>query len=109
MCSRGLHRFANPPYLGRFPFSALPRVAPYCVPGGVRVVSISPFLLPYTGGVTKDDKYRLPRHPLTGEICRIYLFDRFGGCKALEKKGPGLRAPALSQHTECFVNASLAS
>src|SRR5829696_1390419 len=39
MPCRGLHGFANPPYLGRFPFSALHGVAPYCVPGGIRVVS----------------------------------------------------------------------
>jgi hypothetical protein len=36
---QGLHRLANPTYLGGFFFSALPSVAPYCVPGGVRVVS----------------------------------------------------------------------
>jgi hypothetical protein len=34
-----LHRVADPPYLSHFPFSALPCVAPYCVPGGIRVVS----------------------------------------------------------------------
>src|SRR5215217_2542495 len=39
MRCRGLHRVADPPYLGHFPFSALPCVAPYCVPGGIRVVS----------------------------------------------------------------------
>ena len=30
----------------RFPFPGLLRVAPYCVPGGVRVVSIFPSYLP---------------------------------------------------------------
>ena len=34
---RGLHELANPAYLSRFLFSGLPVVAPYCVPGGVRV------------------------------------------------------------------------
>lgn len=34
MCCRGLLWPANPPYLKGFPFSALPSVAPYCVPGG---------------------------------------------------------------------------
>ena len=34
-----MHRLANTPYLSRSLFSALPSVAPYCVPGGVRVVS----------------------------------------------------------------------
>jgi hypothetical protein len=32
---------AKPAYLSRLSFSALPRVALYCVPGGVRVVSMS--------------------------------------------------------------------
>jgi hypothetical protein len=32
---RDLQEFANPPYLSRFLFSALPRVAPYCARGGV--------------------------------------------------------------------------
>jgi hypothetical protein len=35
-----LQGFANPPFLCRFPFCALPCVAPYCVPGGIRVVSV---------------------------------------------------------------------
>jgi hypothetical protein len=33
---------ANPPYLSGFLFSGMLRVAPYCVPGGVRVVSYHP-------------------------------------------------------------------
>jgi hypothetical protein len=41
MRRRGLPMVANPPYLGRFLFSALPRVAPYCARSGVRVVSLS--------------------------------------------------------------------
>ena len=35
----GLHKVANSPYLSQFQFSAFPCVAPYCVLGGVRVVS----------------------------------------------------------------------
>jgi hypothetical protein len=35
-----LQAVAKPAYLGRFLFSVLPCVARYCVPGGVRVVSI---------------------------------------------------------------------
>jgi hypothetical protein len=35
---------ARPAYLSRFLCSALPCVAPFCAPGGVRVVSTSPFL-----------------------------------------------------------------
>jgi hypothetical protein len=36
-----LQTVANPAFLGLFPFSGLHGVAPYCAPGGVRVVSIS--------------------------------------------------------------------
>ena len=39
MCCRGVQGIANPAYLGGFLFSCLLRVAPYCVPGGIRVVS----------------------------------------------------------------------
>src|SRR5215203_5915191 len=39
MCCRGLQRLANTAYLEGFPFPALLRVAPYCVPGGIRMVS----------------------------------------------------------------------
>jgi hypothetical protein len=35
----GLHRNANPAFLGGFLCSGLLRVAPYCAPGGIRVVS----------------------------------------------------------------------
>src|SRR5215213_7014740 len=35
-----LQGFANPPFLCRFPFCALPCVAPYCACGGVKVVSV---------------------------------------------------------------------
>jgi hypothetical protein len=45
-----LHELANPAYLSRFPFSALPCVAPYCVPGGVRVVSGVPVAFYYLAG-----------------------------------------------------------
>jgi hypothetical protein len=38
---RGLQEGANPAYLSRFLYSGLLRVASYCVPGGVRVVSMS--------------------------------------------------------------------
>jgi hypothetical protein len=37
---RGLHGPANPAYLSCILCSALPSVAPYCVRGGIRVVSI---------------------------------------------------------------------
>ena len=37
-----LQGIANPAFLIRFLCSVLPCVAPYCVPGGVKVVSISP-------------------------------------------------------------------
>ena len=39
MCCTGVQRIAIAAYLEGFPFSALLRVAPYCVGGGIRVVS----------------------------------------------------------------------
>jgi hypothetical protein len=39
MCCRGLQGFANAAYLSGFLCSGLLRVAPYCVPGGISVVS----------------------------------------------------------------------
>src|SRR5215218_127057 len=39
MCCSGLHRVANHAFLGGFLCSGLQCVAPYCAPGGVRVVS----------------------------------------------------------------------
>jgi hypothetical protein len=37
--TQALQGIANAAYLEGFPFPALLRVAPYCVPGGVKVVS----------------------------------------------------------------------
>src|ERR687889_487521 len=42
MRCRGRHEFANGPYLRGFLFCVLRCVAPYCVPGGVRVASMAP-------------------------------------------------------------------
>src|SRR5215208_4095746 len=39
MRCRGVQGLANAAYLSGFPFPALLRVAPYCVLGGIRVVS----------------------------------------------------------------------
>jgi hypothetical protein len=36
MCCRGVQGLANPAYLGDFLCSGLLRVAPYCVPSGIR-------------------------------------------------------------------------
>ncbi len=38
-CFRVLQAFAKPAYVSRFLFYGLPHVAPYCAPGGVKVVS----------------------------------------------------------------------
>jgi hypothetical protein len=45
---RGLHRLADVAYLSGFLCCALPYVAPYCVRGGVRVVSIALSYPPHT-------------------------------------------------------------
>src|SRR5919107_1069221 len=46
----GLQELANPVYLKGFLCSALPCIAPYCVPGGIRVVSASAAELPSSKG-----------------------------------------------------------
>src|SRR5215211_7156537 len=48
MRCRGVLGIANAAYLEGFPFPALLRVAPYCAPGGIRVVSTSPVNSPDT-------------------------------------------------------------
>ena len=45
MCCRGVQGIAIPAFLGDFLCSGLLRVAPYCVPGGVRVVSTGILLM----------------------------------------------------------------
>ena len=39
MCCRRLQGAAKPAFLSRFLFCGLPSVAPYCAPGGIRLVS----------------------------------------------------------------------
>jgi hypothetical protein len=46
MRCRGVQGIANPPYLSGFLFSGLLRVAPNCVPGGIRMVSTTPSYRP---------------------------------------------------------------
>jgi hypothetical protein len=51
-----LQGFANPPYLCCFLFSGLLRVAPYCVPGGIRVVSKSLPFVAFEGSDSAEPK-----------------------------------------------------
>jgi hypothetical protein len=53
MHCRGVQRLAISAYLSRFLFSLLLRIAPHCVPGGIRVVSISCSYPPNTDGQNK--------------------------------------------------------
>jgi len=72
MRCRGLHRLANPAYLSGFPFSALRRVAPYCVLGGVRVVSN--YVTNSTADVptfTRDESHY--RHPVQVTIKMVTM------------------------------------
>src|ERR671910_922078 len=50
---RGLHEGATLPFLGRFHFSGLLSVAPYCAPGGIRVVSTGSPVIPRAGRLTR--------------------------------------------------------
>src|SRR5215203_1369906 len=78
MCCRGVHGVANPAYPEGFPFPALLSVAPYCVPGGIRVVSRGAtdtvrrqvrWHVPATFGTT----IRRPPFPRIAARCRIGL------------------------------------
>jgi hypothetical protein len=73
-----LHGLPIPPYPSGSTFSGLPRVAPYCVPGGIRVVSrVATATVrrqvqwhgPSTSGATIR-RHRLPR---VVECCKIRL------------------------------------
>jgi hypothetical protein len=66
-CS-GVQGFAIAAYLERFPFPALLRVAPYCVPGGIRVVSMSSApLASTTAFLEKGEPFResSPQHSVS--------------------------------------------
>src|SRR5215211_6487030 len=63
-----MHEVAIPVYLSRFLFSGLLSVAPYCVPGGIRVVS---------GRVTATVRQQVQWHALatfSRATIRRYLF-----------------------------------
>src|SRR5215217_5361761 len=68
MRCRGLHTLANPAYLAGFLCSALLSVAQYCVPGGVRVVSISLSPLPVTLSFTSSSI-----QSQSGKFCLVQL------------------------------------
>jgi hypothetical protein len=61
MRCRGVQGIANAAYLEGIPFPALLRVALYCVPGGIRLVSISPSS--YSSASPPSLKYLLMRTP----------------------------------------------
>src|SRR5215218_9188011 len=78
MRCRGVQRIANAAYLEEFPFPALLSVAPYCVPGGIRMVSGRAtatvrrqvrWHVPATFGTT----IRRPPFPRIAARCRIGL------------------------------------
>jgi len=49
MCCRDVQRLAIPAFLSGLLFSGLLRVAPYCAPGGIRVVSKMLFFIVVCG------------------------------------------------------------
>src|SRR5215211_1123943 len=83
MCCRGVQGIANAAYLEAFPFPVLLSVAPYCAPGGIRVVS---------GRATATVRQQVQWHgPATfGATIRRHLFlGVAAGCRiALDKPIP---------------------
>ena len=54
-----MQKLANPAYLEGFPFSGLLSIAPYCVRGGIRVVSTEASLLHATARLWYASEVRL--------------------------------------------------
>src|SRR5215213_3853683 len=88
MRCRGVHKLANPAYLGGFLCSALLRVAPYCVPGGIRVVSKA------TGSLARSGATRLWIVQLTSLqlrfACKVAAAHSSDRVSPLDKEQDGL-------------------
>ena len=92
-----MQRIANAAYLEGFPFPALLSVAPYCVPGGIRVVSeVHEFRV--AGSFALDTREEMGTgctHPVefTLGYCRHL---RYSGSVCLHQRGAeGRRTPDL--------------
>src|SRR5215203_3510654 len=95
MRCRGLQRGANPAYLEGFPYSGLLSVAPYCVPGGIRVVSGARVLR--NSPNRKKGISRLPFPPPVRRI-RPHLMSSHGPCAT---HPPMLSLPCPSARRKC--------
>src|SRR5215211_6550786 len=97
MRCRGLHGRANPVYLSRLLFSDLQSVAPYCVPGGITLISISPFLRHCKGWEPEDQEYGLLH---LCPLCERVNIEEKQGFRRTQSAGPLGRAAsvALSVH-----------
>src|ERR671917_972622 len=91
MCCGGLLGVANPAFLGWFLCSGLLSVAPYCAPGGIRVVS---------GRATATVRRQVQWHALASfgaTIRRPPFLGVAAGCRiALDKPISLLAVPAVS-------------
>jgi hypothetical protein len=98
----GVHRLANPAYLSRFLFSGLLRVAPYCVPGGIRVVSILPSYMASTKGFVRCEGMNARRRvPSASPSCLPLPSSRRAGFRPLPLPGLG--------HIERHANEAVGS
>jgi hypothetical protein len=97
-----VHRLANPAYLSRFLFSGLLRVAPYCVPGGIRVVSILPSYMASTKGFVRCEGMNARRRvPSASPSCLPLPSSRRAGFRPLPLPGLG--------HIERHANEAVGS
>jgi hypothetical protein len=75
MRCRGLQELTIAPYLSRFPFSALPHVALYYVPGGIRVVSLQAHIC-FTILLARGTHPKYGQH-LAGQASITMTLDRY--------------------------------
>ncbi len=88
-----MHGFANPAYLSGFLFSGLLCVAPYCVPGGVKVVS-------GVGGLCLAGSYVLRGD---GRVLVVAVTGFQSDSRGYPRAGRDLRGPLLRQESRrCF-------
>jgi hypothetical protein len=114
-----LHGFANPAYIRRFLCSPLPSVAPYCVPGGVRVVSISPSYPGNTVSSTSSSSEYIPSTLCLIRLTRTHLINtRPAGKDVLqrasdlgkgEKTPPAVLAESIQSPPSLFMRWLLVS
>jgi hypothetical protein len=92
-----VQRIVNAAYLAGFPFSGLLRVAPYCVPGDIRVVSE---IRAYSAKVPSQTDLRLLFYnPIQQSFWKVYS-PKFAEIRSNGYEHPLLKSAALASYIE---------